>query len=84
MTLRFINEDDGSTSAVIFDYIRDGWRHDEAFFGEIGTALGGWMCRWNDDYSNPIHFETEIEAKKYMNVNYQSRNFFSNGRKYEL
>lgn len=82
--MRFIREEDGTLSAVIFDYVRDNVRHDEAFFAEILPALGGYCVKWNDAYNQPEHFADEGEARKHVVATYQSRGFHSNGRKYEL
>lgn len=83
MRMQFIKENE-SFFAIAQQQIFKGYNWDEMQFAEITPALGGWMVRWEDDYSNPINFSTLIEAQKHVENSYFKHYPHSNGEKHKV
>jgi len=83
MRLTFVKED-GTYYAVAFDQIFNGEMCQEWMFAEISPSLGAFMVRWENDYSNPLHFNTLPEAKIYIEKNHYKYNPIPNGAKFNV
>lgn len=84
MRIIFTKEPDGTTAAISLDAEYKGFLHEELYWCDICKALGGVMVRWQSDYSNPVHFSTDAEARKHVLENYKKYTPHSNGRKFQL
>jgi hypothetical protein len=80
--MRILFEIDGSTEfAVSYDAEWNGYIHEELIWAEIDKALGGFMVRWENDFSNPVHFTVLAEAKVHIERNYFRHTPLSQGKK---
>lgn len=84
MNIVFNKEPDCSLSALSFDAVWKGYEHQELYWADITKALGSFMVRWNDSYSEPLHCDSEEKAKQHVIENYSKHNPHSNGGKYKL
>ena len=84
MNISFNREPDDTLSALSFDVVWKGYYVEELYWADVSKALGSYMVRWNDDYSNPLHFDSEELAKQYVVENYSRHNPHINGKQYEL
>lgn len=83
MRIQFLKED-SSYYAVAQQQAFKGFMWEEMMFAEISPSLKAWAVKWEDDWSNPIHFDTLIEAQKHIEKEYFRHKPHSNGKKYEL
>ena len=80
--MRILYETEGtSTYCVSYGAELDGYIHEELWHCDIDPGLGGYFVRFQDDYSNPIHFSTLLEAKTYVEKNYFKHKPLSQGCK---
>lgn len=83
MTIIFEPEED-TLYAVAYDEILKGYLHQELMYAEIDPALGGFMVRFEDSYSDPHHCSTLEEAKEFVLKNYSRHNPRSMKRNFYL
>ena len=84
MTVIFNREPDDTLSALSFDVVWKGYYVEELYWADIIKALGSYMVRWNDSYSEPGHFDSEELAKQHVIDNHSRHIPHINGRQYEL
>lgn len=84
MKIIFNKEPDCTLSCLSFDVVWKGMLVDELYWADISKALGNFMVRWNDDYRNPVHCDSEESAKQHVIDNYLRHTPHINGRQYEL
>lgn len=65
MTIHF-EYDDETLYAVSYDEVLNGYLHQELMWAEIDPALGGFMVRFEDSYSDTHHHATLEQAKDFV------------------
>jgi hypothetical protein len=77
-------EENGTHFAVAQDQVFDGFLYEEAMWAEIKPSLGAYQVTWEDDFSNPFHCDTLLDAKLHVEKNYFHHQPHSNGDKHKL
>lgn len=75
---------DNTMYAVAYDEIINGYMHKELMIAEIDEALGGYMVRFESDWSNPIHCDSMDDAKAVILKDYTKHTPRSMKRNYYL
>lgn len=80
MRIIFTREPDGTEAAISLDAVYEGALHTELYWADLNDT----EVRWQDDYSNPVKFNSVPEAKNYVLSNYSRHKPISNGSRYQL
>ena len=84
MNISFNREPDSTLSALSFDVVWKGYWVEELYWADVSKALGSFMVKWNDRYSEPIFFDSEELAKQHVIDNHSQHQPHINGKQYEL
>ncbi len=76
----FLEEDGIYFALAQFELYKGKWC-DELFYAEISPDF---KVTWQDDWKNPVKFETLSQAQTYIRENYLKHTPHVNGRTYEV
>lgn len=83
--MNILFEPEGATLfAVAYGEIIKGYYHEELMWAEIDPALGGFMVRFEDSYSDPHHCSTIEQAKEFVLRTYHKHTPRSMRRNYYM